>query len=315
MKPIRLLTLLSIVAALLWTTGGVLAAGNIVHTVRPGENLLLLTKIYGVTGNRIRAANPGWADPNIMRPGERLNIPVEASTAPSNSTPFFYTVGAGENSLVVALKFEIDHLALARANGSRFYPFVVTPGQTLLIPAGPHLHIVRGGETLSGIAAAYCTTVDVLMNANGLADPSLVFAGQQILIPIHYNVQPCLRGAAAGGGAAPGAPAVSPGGPLSLHTIQVEGVTRDSSRPNGATARTRVQFLGGAAPFTLLNDGAVVGSNLTPGSQVEGGVTYAVLSFDQPATCPVVLNHTLRLVSADGQVVERVYFLGPTACP
>jgi LysM repeat protein len=256
-----------------------------------------------------------------MYPGQKLVIPVERSSAPSVSTPFFYTVGAGEDSLAIALKFEIDHQALARANGSKFYPFAVTPGQTLLIPAGPHLHIVLGGETLSGVAAAFCTTVGVLMTANNLSDPNLVFAGQQILIPIHYNVRPCARGPITpGGGAAPGAvpgsaPLAAPGGPLTLRFVQVESVSRDASRPNGATARTRVEFRGGAAPFILLNDGVLVGSGLTPATHEDGGVIYSVLVFDQPATCPVTVNHTIRLVSADGQILERAYFVGPVACP
>jgi hypothetical protein len=77
----------------------------------------------------------------------------------------------------------------------------------------------------------------------------------------------------------------------------------------------RVEFVGGAAPFTLLNDGQVVGSKLTPGTHPDGGVTYSVLTFDQPATCPVTLAHTVKVVSADGQAVERAYFDGPIACP
>jgi hypothetical protein len=233
------------------------------------------------------------------------------------STPFFYTVGAGEDSLAIALKFEIDHQALARANGSKFYPFAVTAGQEILIPAGPHLHIVRGGETLSGVAAAFCTTTDVLTQANSLPGPG-VFTGQQILIPIHYNVKPCPRGPVAPpspaqggqtGGAAP------TGGPLALHGVFIDGVTRDVSRPpNGAIAHTRVEFVGGTAPFNLFNDDTQVGSGLTPGTRVEGNVTYSVLAFDQPGTCPVTLTHTIRVVSADGQQASSVYFIGPLAC-
>lgn len=318
MKTTRILAAILMLLPLAFATGSALAAeGDIVHTVRPGDNLLLLTKMYGVTGNRIRAANPNWTDPNLMHAGDKLVIPVTRSTAPSVSTPFFYTVGAGENSLAIALKFEVDHQALARANGSKFYPFAVAAGQELLVPAGPHLHIVRGGETLSGIAAAFCTTTDVLTKANNLSSTG-VFTGQQILIPIHYNVKPCARGPVAppaSGQTGQAAGTAATGGPLALHGVFIESVTRDASRPpNGAIAHTRVEFVGGTAPFNLFNDDTQVGSGLTPGTRVEGSVTYAVLVFDQPGTCPVTLNHTIRVVSADGQQATMPYFLGPYPC-
>jgi len=322
MKTTRLLAALWLLASLVLGTGVALGAeGDIVHTVQRGDNLLILTKIYGVTGNRIRAANPNWADPNIMRPGDKIVIPVTRSTTPSASTPFFYTVAAGEDSLAIALKFEVDHQALARANNSRFYPFNVAAGQVILVPAGPHIHIVRAGETLSGVAAAFCTTTDVLTQANLLSGPG-VFTGQVLNIPIHYNARPCPRGPvsppsppATGAGSGGGAVTGATGGPLMLRGVFIESAARDPNNPpNGATAVTRVEFRGGAAPFTIFNDGIQVASGLTPVLRGEGDAAYSVLLFSQPGSCPVVLNHTLRLVSADGQVVEKAYFLGPASC-
>jgi LysM repeat protein len=44
-------------------------------------------------------------------------------------------------------------------------------------------HVVQRGETLSGIAARYGTTVQAIMSANGLSNPNFVWVGQRLAIP------------------------------------------------------------------------------------------------------------------------------------
>ena len=46
-----------------------------------------------------------------------------------------------------------------------------------------NVHTVRFGETLSSIAAWYGTTVQAIMQANGLWNPNHIFAGQRLCIP------------------------------------------------------------------------------------------------------------------------------------
>ncbi|MDY4025701.1 MAG: LysM domain-containing protein, partial [Enterococcus avium] len=43
-------------------------------------------------------------------------------------------------------------------------------------------HIVRSGETLSGIATKYGTTYQALASLNGLANPNYIYAGQQLKV-------------------------------------------------------------------------------------------------------------------------------------
>jgi LysM repeat protein len=45
------------------------------------------------------------------------------------------------------------------------------------------VHIVRWGENLISIAGRYGTSVQAIMNANGIANPHRIYAGQRLLIP------------------------------------------------------------------------------------------------------------------------------------
>jgi murein DD-endopeptidase MepM/ murein hydrolase activator NlpD len=50
-------------------------------------------------------------------------------------------------------------------------------------PAAVRTHRVQPGETLTSIALLYDTTVEALQRLNNISDPSLVYAGQELLIP------------------------------------------------------------------------------------------------------------------------------------
>lgn len=58
-----------------------------------------------------------------------------------------------------------------------------TAAPTATPPPGPVVYTVRSGDTLSGIAAAYGTTVAALAELNGIDDPSRLRIGQELEIP------------------------------------------------------------------------------------------------------------------------------------
>lgn len=155
-------------------------------TVRSGESLVTYVSRYGVSGGRLRQANPYLADPNLIFPGDVINIPVAVSFSPSRTTPFFYVVKAGETADAIGAKFEAAGSTLVAANPGVAF----NAGATILVPAGPHLYRVRQGDTLGTIAAKYGTTVDFLLTGNQLPNPNAIFLGQLIFVPTQYNQSP-----------------------------------------------------------------------------------------------------------------------------
>jgi LysM repeat protein len=157
-------------------------------TVQEGESLLAYARRYGVSGSSMLALNPHIRkDPNLIFPGTPLTIPVEVSFAPSISTPFFYVVQPGDTTLSVADKFEMIVEVLLRANPKAS----LAPGSVLLIPPGPHVYTVKPGDQLRFIAARYVMTPELILKFNPqIEDPDLIFAGQQLFIPIRYNHVP-----------------------------------------------------------------------------------------------------------------------------
>jgi LysM repeat protein len=61
---------------------------------------------------------------------------------------------------------------------------------TATAAVGTVAHTVRRGETLSGIASDYGVTVQAIMDANGLTDPSRIITGQVLIIPLPGQVPP-----------------------------------------------------------------------------------------------------------------------------
>jgi hypothetical protein len=68
----------------------------------------------------------------------------------------------------------------------RLVSFVVLAALVVAHPTtafAAHTYIVQSGDTLSGIAIRFQTTVDALVALNGIANPDLIYVGQQLAIP------------------------------------------------------------------------------------------------------------------------------------
>ncbi len=196
----------------------------------------------------------------MLRPG-RLLIAFAAAlaltggaVAGAQTAP--HTVERGETLSGIAARAGTTVRALAEANGIA-NPNRIVAGQVLLLPsatagAAPAVvHVVRPGETLSGIAARYGTTSRALAAANGITNPNLVVAGARLGIP---------------GAAAPAA-APAPAPPVATHVV-LPGETL-----SGIAARYGVTTSALAAANAITNVNRVyAGQQLAlPGGGVVGG--------------------------------------------
>jgi LysM repeat protein len=126
-----------------------------------------------------------------------------------------HTIRSGETLSGIAQRYGTTVSALARANNIA-NPNLIQAGAKLNIPGrsdsfaapasgGGGRHTVRAGETLSGIAGRYGTTVSALARANNIANPNLIQAGAQLNIPGRSGGSP----APAAGRPSPGSAPVS----------------------------------------------------------------------------------------------------------
>jgi LysM repeat protein len=164
------------------------------------------------------AATPGapvapqpQATPGELVPTRESPQPTPQPTTPSQATtstnPGTHTVKTGETLFSIGRLYNVNPYAIAAANNIP-YPYIIYPGQQLIIPSssttpGPtpipppsgstpipppsgqcrHYHTVRPGENLYRISLAYGVPMSTIAAANGIANYNLIYAGQTLCIP------------------------------------------------------------------------------------------------------------------------------------
>jgi len=167
-------------------------SGPTVHVVRWGENLTIIARRYGTTVEAIMRANR-LTNPNRIYVGQRLVIPQPQSTPLTQ--PVVYVVQWGDTLYSIAHRYGTTVEAIMQANGLRSWH--IYAGQRLTIPAavsgtpqGGMRYTVRRGDTLTSIAYRFGTTVQAIVQANRLYNPSLIYVGQVLIIPAAPGAQP-----------------------------------------------------------------------------------------------------------------------------
>jgi LysM repeat protein len=112
------------------------------YTVQPGDTLGKIAAQFGTSVDAIVQAN-GLGDANLISVGQQLVIPVPGGGGVTADAP---------------------QVQAAPSAG----------------PTGPSTYTVQPGDTLSGIASRYGTSVNQLASLNGLGNPNLLSVGQVI---------------------------------------------------------------------------------------------------------------------------------------
>lgn len=103
--------------------------------------------------------------------------------APAPVSTDVYTVKAGDTLSAIAKKFGTTVSALANTNGIA-NPDLVHVGQQIKVSgvSEPQTYVIKSGDTLSGIAKKFGTTVGELQRKNGISNANKIYAGTTIRV-------------------------------------------------------------------------------------------------------------------------------------
>jgi LysM repeat protein len=127
--------------------------------------------------------------------------PAAATPLRQSPEPIVHVVQPGENLFRISLRYNTTVAAIMSANGILDADSIYA-GQELIIPTGSGAqapaeppapaepvpvdeagYVVQWGDTLSAIAARHGIPLWTLVEANGLSQPYVIYAGQRLIIP------------------------------------------------------------------------------------------------------------------------------------
>src|SRR5690625_1460846 len=173
------------------------------YRVRAGDTVSGIAARTGTTVSAIVAANNLRSDA-LIKIGQVLRLP-NGSQPTTRSTPSrttratTHTVAAGDTVSGLAKRYGTTVQEIVSANSLNSRALIIV-GQRLTIPgsgggssqgggsssaapAAGGTHTVKAGETLSGLAVRYGTTVTRIAEANGLRNTGLIYVGQRLTVP------------------------------------------------------------------------------------------------------------------------------------
>lgn len=165
--------------------------GPTIYVVAWGDTVSSIARRYGTTVSGIVQANQ-LSDPDFIYVGQRLSIPTTTSPVSTNSG--VYVVQWGDTLSAIAQRYATTTNQLVQMNGLT-NPNFICVGQRLAVPqnsgassspnsnASRVVYRVQPGDTLIGIAARFGVRMWDIVVANNIANASLIYVGQSLVIP------------------------------------------------------------------------------------------------------------------------------------
>jgi LysM repeat protein len=184
------------------------------YAVRPGDTLASIASRHGTTVNAIMRVND-IADPDLIRPGQKLTLPPAATIVPTGAentdgrtAPTLlpteetrvYVAQPGDTLASVAARFNTTPARLAELN-QRSPAAALHIGQPLRVPLaggvtfetfqgddiptpGKYIvHVVQPGESAAAVAQTYGTSLRRTLQLNKIADPAQLKPGMKLIVP------------------------------------------------------------------------------------------------------------------------------------
>ncbi len=161
---------------------GLLAVGDddtLYYRARLGDNVISLAFALGVNPDAFRQAN-GLQPLESLAPGTMLEVPLDAS-----AKFVTYRVTSRDTLASIAKRHRVDPWTIVRDNF--LWDQRVEPGMVLRVRQLPPrrryvVHRIRRGETLSGIARRYHTSVRALQRENSMGRRTRIRIGHRLRI-------------------------------------------------------------------------------------------------------------------------------------
>ncbi len=237
------------------------------YTVKKGDSLWAISKRYGVSLNELYEAN-GLNKNSVLKIGQQIRIPTEGGTA-----------------------------TVAVPAADAYQPSTFDSPTTE--------YTVRSGDTLSGIARRYDTTVSAIKAANGISS-DMIRVGQKLVIPVGPSASG--QGAAP---AAPAAPASAPGG-TRVHVVQSGEYPAAIARRYGMTTNELLALNSISDPRSLQVGQKLRVSGTGEAANVDSREETVSTPAPPPAPSPSTGPVEIRVVEADPLVEGRA---APAADP
>jgi|SRR5690554_1868283 len=106
---------------------------------------------------------------------------IETVAGPAKGLTLSYQVQAGDTLSAIGRKYGITPGSILAENKGAD---ILYPGQELVLPIPEsHLYPLKAGETIWRLAKRYGTTVELLMEINGITDVTVLKTGRMIILP------------------------------------------------------------------------------------------------------------------------------------